>query len=40
LAIANPQLLALLTGASALLAFALGREVIDWLKELVRWVWH
>ena len=36
----NPQLLALLAGASALLAFALGREVVEWLKELVRWVWH
>ena len=36
----KPQLLALLAGASALLAFALGREVIGWLKELVRWVWH
>ncbi len=36
----SPQLLGLIAGASALLAFAIGREMVEWLKELVRWIWH
>lgn len=35
----NPTLLAMISGASALLAFALGRDVLEGLKDLVRWVW-
>lgn len=36
----DPRLLALISGASALLAFALGRDVIEKLQDLVRWVWN
>ena len=33
------QLLTAIAGASAFLAFVVGREAIDWLRNLVRTVW-
>ncbi len=33
------KFIGIVAGASALLSFALGRELVDWLKDLVRYVW-